>query len=91
MWIDNNTDNNIFEEDLKYICDFDSTLISALDGTNVLVTGSTGLIGQTFVNAMLYRHLISGNGPFIIAPVRNTEKAYRLYEKQLKLFPELQQ
>lgn len=84
MWLD----NQILKEDLENICRSCAECFSVLDGKTVFMTGATGLIGQTIVNALLYRNQFSGNAPVVIALVRNREKAERMFAKQREAFPE---
>ncbi|MDO5132689.1 MAG: NAD(P)-dependent oxidoreductase [Eubacteriales bacterium] len=70
--------NAIFEEDMQQLCGL--PLMRELYGKTVLVTGATGLIGQTLVSALLRA---GGQDPagrvHVIACVRNEEKARRAF------------
>jgi len=83
MW----TNNKTYSEDLDYICGFNNSFIKALDGSVVMVTGATGLIGQTLVNSLLFENYYSDNAPTVIAAVRNTDKAGILFKAQMDEFP----
>lgn len=61
------------EEDLQYIADYNLPY-EQLKGKTVLVTGATGLIGTLLVRALLAIGDIK-----VIALVRNSEKAKRIY------------
>lgn len=74
--------SNIFTEDIRQICSL--PLMEELRGKTVLVTGATGLIGQTVVSALL--RLGESEKPeeakepvHVIACVRNEEKARRMF------------
>ena len=71
MW----TQNKIFKEDLEYITDVNFIDWHKLDNKTVFVTGATGLIGYTFVSALLYRNLNYNSNIKVIALVRNITKA----------------
>ena len=70
--------NPVFEEDMKRLCAL--PVMEELRGRTVLVTGATGLIGQTLVSALLR---YGGDDPDaqirVIACVRSEEKARRLF------------
>ena len=80
MW----TENKIFKEDLEYITSACFIDWQKLDNKAVFVTGATGLIGYTFVNALLYRNLTCNSNIKIIALVRNITKAKEKFAEQLK-------
>ena len=71
MW----AENKIFKEDLDYITSAGFIDWQKLDNKAVFVTGATGLIGYTFVSALLYRNLTCNRNIKIIALVRNITKA----------------
>ena len=56
----------------------------ALDGKTVLITGATGLIGFTLVNALLHYGAGRENPPKVLAFVRNQEKAEKMFRDALK-------
>lgn len=80
MWID----SKIFKEDLEYITNINFIDWSKLDNKTIFVTGATGLIGYTFVNALLYRNLVHNSNIKIIALVRNINKAKEKFLEQSK-------
>lgn len=80
MW----TENEIFKEDLEYITSVNFIDWHKLDNKTVFVTGATGLIGYTFVSALLYRNLIYNSNIKVIALVRNITKAKEKFAEQLK-------
>ena len=67
--------NPVFVEDMEMLCGL--PLMRSLSGKTVLVTGATGLIGQTLVSALL--RYGGGDSIHVIACVRNEEKARRLF------------
>lgn len=70
----------VFEEDMRRICAL--PVMEELRGKTVLVTGATGLIGQTLVSALL-RYGEGSDDPDtrirVIACVRNEDKARSLF------------
>lgn len=80
MW----TENKIFKEDLEYITSVNFIDWHKLDNKIVFVTGATGLIGYTFVSALLYRNLVYNSNIKVIALVRNITKAREKFAEQLK-------
>ena len=80
MW----TENKIFKEDLEYITSAGFIDWERLNSKTVFVTGATGLIGYTFVSALLYRNLTYNSNIKIIALVRNITKAKEKFAEQLK-------
>ena len=66
MWID----NTIFKEDLDRINRASFIDWAKFDGKTFFVTGGTGLIGYTFICALLYRNLIHHSRIHVIALVR---------------------
>lgn len=80
MW----TENKIFKEDLEYITSAGFIDWQKLYNKTVFVTGATGLIGYTFVSALLYRNLKYQSNIKIIALVRNITKAKEKFTEQLK-------
>ena len=76
--------NKIFKADLEYITSAGFIEWQKLDNKTVFVTGATGLIGYTFVSALLYRNLKYQSNIKIIALVRNITKAKEKFAEQLK-------
>lgn len=73
------TDNSeIFIEDLEWISQADLPW-EKLEGSTVLVTGATGLIGMTAVHALLYANKKRNLGLRVCAVVRDPEKAGRVF------------
>ena len=76
------TENSeIFKEDMEWICKADLPWEKLRDST-VLVTGGTGLIGMTVINALIRAGRERGLGLDVCAVVRDTEKAHLLRERQ---------
>ena len=74
--------NGIFTEDIEQICAL--PLMEELRGKTVLVTGATGLIGQTIVSALLRcgeneKPEAAKEPVHVIACVRNEDKARRMF------------
>ena len=61
--------------DMEYICKAESIEWEKLRGRTILVTGATGLIGTTLVNALAYTNKKMSFGIKIIGMGRNAEKA----------------
>ena len=80
MWIK----NEIFKEDLDYICNVDFVEWSKLTGKSILITGGTGLIGRCFISSLLYRNLCFGSNIKIYALVRDINKAKLIFSEQLE-------
>ena len=82
------TENSeIFKEDMEWICKADLPWEKLRDST-VLVTGGTGLIGMTVINALIRAGRERGLGLDVCAVVRDTEKAKRVLGKLVNA-PEL--
>lgn len=72
------TENSgIFKEDMRWICSADLPW-EKLRNSTVLVTGGTGLIGMTVINALIYAGRERGLGLEVCAVVRDTNKARRV-------------
>ena len=74
--------NDIFTQDMRQIGSL--PLMEELRGRTVLVTGATGLIGQTIVSALLRCGETDAEDDrkkpvHVIACVRNEQKARRLF------------
>lgn len=80
MWIE----NDVFKEDLEYINHVDFIHWDFLDDKTFFITGSTGLIGFYFANALLYHNLICGTNIKLLLLVRDLQKAKQLYSKQIE-------
>lgn len=71
--------NQIIKEDTENILSRPYIEWSRFDGSVILVTGATGLIGKTICFALLAYAETAENPPKIIALVRNLEKAKRVF------------
>ena len=80
MW----TENEIFRADLESICGYGYIPWYELDGTTVLITGGTGLIGYSVASALAYRALTRGERIRLLLPVRSEEKARERFAAQLE-------
>lgn len=79
MWID----NPIFLEDMISICDNESVYWDLFREKSFLITGATGLIGQTVVGALAFANIKKCLHLKIYALVRNLPKARSLFNKQI--------
>ena len=52
---------------------------TAFDAATIVVTGATGLIGQTLVSTLLAREELKPSGMRVVALVRNVDKGHRLF------------
>ncbi|PIO83027.1 hypothetical protein BSQ39_05290 [Loigolactobacillus backii] len=74
-----NFDNDsVFLQDLANNAK-NNSLFKNIDGTTVLITGATGLIGYHLVRTLLLRNEIIGSNIKVIAQIRNLEKAKSMY------------
>lgn len=80
MWID----TAVFKEDLESICNMDYIPWEKLANKTILVTGATGLIGSSVINALVYADICKKLGIKILALVRDKEKAEKIFKPQLK-------
>ena len=69
--------NNVLKQDIE---EFVNTFELSNDLTNAvfLITGATGLIGSTLIHCLL----AIGQNTQIIAPIRNKDKAYLIFQKE---------
>lgn len=79
MWIE----NTIFKEDLERINRASFIDWAKFDGKTFFVTGGTGLIGYTFICALLYRNLIHHSRIHVIALVRDMKNAQEQFKSVL--------
>ena len=70
--------SQIFEEDLKWISSSDLPW-GMLRDSSILVTGATGLIGMTMVQALIHASRKHGLGLHIYAVIRDPGKADRVF------------
>ena len=66
--------NAVLQQDMENVCIADYIDWNKLKGKTVLVTGATGLIGSTAVNALLYTNEKRELNLTVLALVRNIEK-----------------
>ena len=71
--------NAILREDMERISSAGFIDWEKLRGKNILLTGATGLIGFNLVNALAYASSHKGLGLKVIAPVRDMQKAHRMF------------
>lgn len=77
--------NKIYQEDMDFVADFSSLDWEKLRNKSVLVTGGTGLIGSSLINALLYVNYKKALNLQVVALVRNVEKAKSMFEGQANL------
>ena len=77
--------NKIYQEDMNFIADFPSIDWEKLRNKSILVTGGTGLIGSTLINALLYANNKKALNIKVIALVRNPEKAQAMFSNNQDL------
>lgn len=73
------TDNPFFQEDLDRISSLDFISWENLDGTILLLSGATGMIGSLLVDAILFKNEKESFNCKIIALGRNAEKARKRF------------
>ncbi len=71
--------NDIYFQDIQYI--HEQVDLSSLEGSTVLITGATGLIGSLVVRALLAWNQKNNMPIRVIALVRNVEKAEMLFKE----------
>ena len=69
------SNTSVYIEDYEYILQSDFIPFENLQTATVLISGGTGLIGSTLINALLYANQTRGFHTRILAVVRNSEKA----------------
>lgn len=77
--------NKIYQEDMYFIASFPSIAWDKLRNKNILVTGGTGLIGSTLINALLYANEKKALNLHVIALVRSLEKAQAIFSENKSL------
>ena len=77
--------NKIYQEDMDFILNFPSINWEQLRNKNVLVTGGTGLIGSTLIKVLLYANNKKALNLYVIALVRNVEKAQAIFDESKNL------
>lgn len=80
MW----TDSKIFLEDLEAVAAAKFIPWDKLKNKTIFVTGATGLIGQTFISAVLYYSTVKHMPLTVLALVRDVQKAEQIFEQQRK-------
>ncbi len=80
MWIE----TPVLKEDLDSVCSLDYIPWENLANKTIMITGATGLIGTSFVNALIYADKNKKLNLKIYALVRNKERAEQIFQHQLK-------
>lgn len=78
MWIT----SSVHKKDLEDILHDKAIPWHLFDGKTFLITGATGLLGKTLVNALLYYGMQSQRPPRVLAFVRNEERANAIFAEQ---------
>ena len=79
MWID----NPVHKEDLDSVCGNQLICWDDFREKSFLITGATGLIGQTIVNVLTYANIRKQLNLRIYTLVRNIQKAKELFKEQI--------
>ncbi|MCM1144041.1 MAG: NAD(P)-dependent oxidoreductase [Blautia sp.] len=79
----NLTNAKTYEEDSRQIALTNFIEWEKLNGSNILVTGATGLIGATLIRGLMAYNEISGGTIYVSAFVRNTKKAETIFKDYL--------
>lgn len=77
--------NKIYQEDMDFIANFPSITWDKLRNKSILVTGGTGLIGSTLINALLYANDKKALNLQVIALVRSLAKAQAMFGENKSL------
>lgn len=79
------------EKKMNDVIDSNSKMIAGLDlswdklsGKVVLITGATGFIGSSIINALMSRNMIFNTSVKIIALVRSVTKANKIFEEYIE-------
>ena len=71
-------ENEVVASDLQFFADH-APFLEQLRGKCILITGSTGLIGSTFIKCMIALNKKKGAAIRIVALARNPQKAACLF------------
>ena len=77
--------NKIYQEDMEFIASCQSVEWDKLRNKTILVTGGTGLIGSTLINALLYANAKKALNLQVVALVRNISKAQAMFAEYKSL------
>ena len=72
-------DSHLYQNDLQLISSFGSIPWNRLNGSSILLSGATGMIGSLLVDAILYKNEKEGLDCKVIALGRNEEKARKRF------------
>lgn len=75
--------NGIMKEDIESVIENDFIVWEKLKDTSILVTGATGLIGTSFIRALVYANNVKKLNLKIIALVRDEERARERFSEIL--------
>lgn len=77
--------NKIYQEDMEFIAGCQSIVWDKLRNKTILITGGTGLIGSTLINALLYANTTKALNLRVVALVRNISKAQAMFAEDTSL------
>lgn len=77
--------NKIYQEDMEFIASCQSVDWDKLRNKTILVTGGTGLIGSTLINALLHANEKKALNLQVVALVRNISKAQAMFAENASL------
>lgn len=80
MWLQ----DDVLKQDLDYLVSLDCIPWEKLQGSTILITGATGLIGYNLISGLIYADIRKKLDLKIIALVRNLEKAKEKFSEQLR-------
>ena len=78
------TQDPLMQEDLEYVANSPVVPWSQLEGSSVLVTGATGLLGSHLVRALACRNRLYNASITVYAMARNSEKAQAMFGELLQ-------
>ena len=78
------TKDPLMQEDLEYVANSPVVPWSQLEGSSILVTGATGLLGSHLVRALACRNRLYDSSINIYAMIRNGEKAQSMFGELLQ-------
>lgn len=77
--------NEIYQDDMDFIASYETIAWEKLFNKTILVTGATGLIGSTLINALIYANNKKSLNLKIVALVRSITKARKLFKEDKNL------
>ena len=77
-------DNPVYESDLEYIVNYPTVSWDKFSKSKILITGSTGLIGENIVDAFIYADKKLNLNLHLYLIVRDIEKAKSMFEYKIE-------